>query len=58
MNFWIDLDRDIKHSILRRAVENGYLKKDFVEDMIALEVEERGSYDSKRDFNIGSRFTR
>jgi hypothetical protein len=55
MNFWVDLDHDIKHSILRRAVENGYLKKDFVEDMIALEIEERGSYDSKRDFNIGSR---
>lgn len=54
MNLWIDMDLSVKHGQLKQAVEYGWLKKDFVEEMILLEKkEERGSYDSKRDFDVG-----
>lgn len=38
-NFWLDLVPDIKLPILDKAVENGWLKKEFVEDIKQLETE-------------------
>ena len=39
-NFWLDLDKEIKFSILDKAVEYGYLKKEFIEDMKKAETED------------------
>jgi len=38
-NFWIDLVPEIKLPILDKAVEYGYLKKEFVEEMKGLETD-------------------
>lgn len=39
-NFWIDLVPEIKFPILDKAVEYGYLKKEFIEKMKQLEINE------------------
>ncbi len=39
-NFWLDLDKEIKFSILDKAVKYGYLKKEFIEDMKKAEMED------------------
>jgi hypothetical protein len=33
-NFWVDLDMTIKSSILKKAVENGWLSQEFVKDFV------------------------
>lgn len=59
MNLWIEMDLSVKHRQLRQAVEYGWLKKDFVEEMILLDKKEKwGRYASKRNLNIGSRVAR
>jgi hypothetical protein len=40
-NLWIDLDYRMKERILLNAVRYGYLKKDFVKDMLKLEKPRR-----------------
>jgi len=42
-NLWLDLVPEIKLPILDQAVENGWLKKEFVEDIKQLETDE-GKY--------------
>lgn len=37
-NFWIDLLPEVRFPILDKAVENGYLKKEFVEEIKELEI--------------------
>lgn len=39
-NFWVDMNLNIKFSILDEGVEAGYLKKEFIEEMKKLEVKE------------------
>ena len=41
MNFWIEMDLDIKEKMLQTAIDAGHLKKEFVEEMIALEKAKR-----------------
>ena len=40
-NLWIDLAPEVKFPILDKAVEYGYLKKEFVEEMKKLETDNR-----------------
>ena len=40
MNYWIEMDNAVKFPILDKAVEYGYLKKEFVEDIKKVETDE------------------
>lgn len=44
-NFWVDLDATIKTAILLKAVENGWLKGEFVKEF--LEGDERDAVSRK-----------